>query len=325
MRTMMITAVLLVAALAGSLVYAQRRPAGGASDENRTTASQLETWMTDLSNWGRWGTDDERGALNLITPEIRRQALSLARTGSTVSLARLQQIVSGSENAPFDMTVTISPGGFAVDRIGVSFHGVQITHLDALCHFSHRGKTYNGYSFDQIATQDGGCSKLGNIAEGIVARGVLIDIPRLKGLPYLEPGTHVNQEDIEAWETMAGVRIGRGDAILLRTGRWARDTALGVSDTPSGYDLSLMPFLKARDVAVIGSDWTQDVGIVDGISFPVHRFAIVALGIHILDNLDLEALATKAADVNRWEFLLFAAPASAQNGTGAPINPLAVF
>ena len=160
---------------------------------------------------------------------------------------------------------------------------------------------------------------------GLVTRGVLIDVPRLKGLPYLEPGTHVYREDIEAWEEQAGVKIGPGDAILLRTGRWARQSDLGTSGAPSGYDLSFVPFLQERDVAIIGSDWTQDVGTVAGVLYAVHEFAIVALGMSVLDNLDLEELAARAAELNRWEFLLVVAPATASNGTGAPINPVAMF
>ncbi len=301
-------------------------PAPAATD-NRADAAQLDTWMKTLSNWGRWGASDELGAANLITPQKRKAAAALVRTGVSISLARQLRILSGATDNPFTMQATTNAGGFASDRIEMAFHGVQITHMDALCHFSYNGKTYNGFAFEDVVTKDGGCSKLsiGNMKDRLVTRGILIDIPRLKGLPYLEPGTHVYREDLEAWEKRAGVKIGPGDAILLRTGRWARDEKLGVSRTPSGFDLSAVPFFKDRDVAIIGSDWTQDVGTVQGALYAVHRFSIVALGMTLLDNLDLEGLAARAADMNRWEFLLMASPASASNGTGAPISPVAVF
>jgi kynurenine formamidase len=214
-----------------------------------------------------------------------------------------------------------------MDRLEISFHGTTITHVDALCHFSFEGKTYNGYAFSEVVTPAGGCSKLGigNVRDRLVTRAVLLDMPRLKGVPYLEPGTHIYREDIEAWERQAGVRIEPGDAILLRTGRWAHDAARGASPTPSGFDLSAVPLFKERDVAIIGSDWTHDVGIVAGAQFAVHRFAIVALGITLFDNVDLEALAAHAAAQKQWAFMLIATPTSAVNGTGAPLNPVAIF
>jgi kynurenine formamidase len=287
----------------------------------------LEGWMISLSNWGRWGPDDELGAVNLITSEKRRQAAALARTGAVVSLMRGMTIMAGATENALSMIPSISPGGFASDRIDISFHGYQITHMDALCHFSHNGKSYNGYPFNTVVTPDGGCVRLGigKMKDRIFTRGVLVDIPRLKGLPYLEPGTHVYREDVEAWEKRVGIRIGPGDAMLLRTGRWARDSKLGPQRVPSGYDLSFVPFFKERDVAVIGSDWTQDVGTIVGVQYPVHHFAIVALGMTLLDDLALDELAAKAAALNRWEFLLTVAPTNALNGTGAPVNPLAVF
>ena len=129
--------------------------------DNRVGKEQLDAWMTELSNWGRWGVDDELGAANLITPEKRREAASLVRTGITASLAREERIIAGAVDNPFGMIVNISPAGFASDRIEVSFHGRRITHLDALCHFSYDGKTYNGYAFEEVVTKEGGCAKLG--------------------------------------------------------------------------------------------------------------------------------------------------------------------
>ena len=163
-----------------------------------------------------------------------------------MSLARQERVIAGAVDNPFGMVVNISPSGFASDRLEVGFHGQRITHLDALCHFSHDGKTYNGYAFEDVVTKGDGCTKLGvgTVKDRLVTRGLLIDLPRLKGLPYLEPGTHVYREDVEAWEEQTGTKIGPGDAILLRTGRWAREADLGTAGAPSGYDLSFVPFLR---------------------------------------------------------------------------------
>jgi kynurenine formamidase len=295
--------------------------------DNRADVRQFEEWMRTLSNWRRWGDSDEIGAVNLITPSKRQSAMTLARTGAVLSLSRPHRIDAGMPNAPFSMAATTNPAGFSSDRIEMSFHGVQITHIDALCHFSYNGQTYNGYPWDQVVTKESGCSKLGigNMRDRLVTRAVLVDIPRLKGLPYLEPGTHIYREDLVAWERRANVRLSPGDALLLRTGRWARDERIGPSATPSGYDLSAVPFFKERDIAIIGSDWTHDVGTVEGVIYPVHRFAIVALGMTLLDALDLEELSARAAALNRWEFLLAVEPTNATNATGSPVNPLVMF
>ena len=307
---------------------AQGGPAPQVND-SRTTKEELERWMTELSNWGRGGKDDQLGAANLITPAKRKQALALAKAGETVSLSHnplMEKAVDAPE--PFEHSLTIiTQSGIAVERQEVSFHGSTFTHLDALCHVSHNGQLYNGLQFSEVVSKEGGCSKLGITAfkNGIITRAVLLDIPRLKGVPYLEPATHVYREDVEAWEKQAGVKVGPGDAILLRTGRWARREKVGPFRNLSGYDGSFAPFLKQRDVALIGSDGIQDVGTVPGFALPIHQLALVALGVDILDNLDLEAVAETAARLHRWEFLLIAAPIPTTTGTGSLINPIAVF
>jgi kynurenine formamidase len=159
---------------------------------------------------------------------------------------------------------------------------------------------------------------ISGLAGGIVTRGVLIDIPRLKGLDALETGTHVYPKDIEAWERRTGVTISAGDAIFLRTGRQ-------VNNNSSGYDITVAPWLKERDVALVGSDGIQDVGQIRGTALPFHKLVLVALGANIFDNMALEALAETAARLNRWEFLLVAAPIPNPGGTGSPLNPLAIF
>jgi kynurenine formamidase len=218
-----------------------------------------------------------------------------------------------------------------VDTNKVSYHGYAHSHIDALCHILYKDQTYNGYARSEVAT-DKGCVKLGieNLKEGIITRGILLDIPRLKNLPYLEPGTPVYVEDLEAWERKTGLKIGVGDAIFLRTGRWARREKLApwnVSQNAAGLHASVASWIKARGVSLIGSDDALDVAPsgVEGVTLPVHILMITALGINLLDNQDLEALASTAARLNRWEFMLTVAPVPVTGGTGFPVNAIATF
>jgi kynurenine formamidase len=320
------------AAPGGPQQPAAARPQGQAAppvNNSRTTKEELEGWMKELSNWGRWGKEDELGAPNLITAAKRMQALALAKTGETVSLSHdaiLEKAVDAA--TPFEhQTTVMAERGIAVERQQVSFHGSTFSHLDALCHIAHEGKLYNGFSFQQVVSEAGGCAKLGitGLKNGIVTRGILLDIPRLKGVPYLEPGTHVYIEDVEAWEKKAGIKVAAGDAIFLRTGRWARRAKNGPFANLAGFDASFAPFLKRRDIALIGSDGVLDAGTVPGFPLAVHTVALVALGVNIFDNVDLEALSETAARLNRWEFLLIAAPIPVPSGTGSVINPIAIF
>ena len=297
------------------------------------TPAEFDRWMKERSNWGRWGKNDQLGAINLITAAKRKQALAVVKDGISVSLAHRPLTEKALDNPePFVRETGLSSNrdgtGFtsAHDRYSVYYHGRAHSHLDALCHYFYKGQMYNGFSIKEI-TPEGGCAKDGvqNLQNGILTRGVLIDIPRLKGVPYLEPGTPVFPEDIEAWEKKAGIKVGAGDAIFLRTGRWAKRAKLGPSEGFAGYHAKVAPWLKDRDVAIVAGDAVQDVGVLPGVGQPIHTFAIAGLGANILDNLDLEAVAETAARLNRWEFLLTLAPIPVEGGTGSPLNPIATF
>jgi kynurenine formamidase len=322
--TVGLRAVLLALAASGA-VWAQ-------SDGSRrtVTAAEYERWKTELSNWGRWGAGDEIGALNLVTPDKRRAAAALVRDGVSVSLAADADTVQAVDNPnPYEFTMM----GIAADRLAVAYHGIAHTHLDALAHVNDNGVFYNGYAPDREAVQRSGHPKnsIHNVKSGIFTRGVLIDIPRLKGVEYLEPGTPIYVEDLEAWERQAGVRVGAGDALFVRTGVWARRRAVGPwlrgraeGGRSAGLDPSVIPWLKARDVAVLGSDHPQYVSPSD-LRGAAHDFALLYLGVHLLDNCDLEALAEAAAARKRWDFLLTVAPLPIVGGTGSPANPIATF
>ena len=256
-----LTTTLAVVAVVSSGTQAQQASAPTPS-VNRVSEAQLDTWMQELSNWGRWGKDDVLGALNTITPEKRRQAAALVRTGETVSLSH-DLVVGGVETEyrlPFLLRMRIFPERQVVrDRQDIDPHGNGGgSHIDALCHMAYKGKFYNGVPFESVTAEEGCTLGIHNLKDGVVTRGVLIDIPRLRNLPYLEAGTHVYREDIEAWEKQAGVKVGPGDALLLRVGRPPTGTRGG-----RGYDASFLPFLKDRDVAIMGGD-AADVGVIPG-------------------------------------------------------------
>ena len=309
-------------------------PSIQAQSSHDVTQAMVEQWMTDLSNWGRWGDDDQLGALNLITRVKRQQALALAREGISVSLSH-NYLKERSEDAtsPFghEMLGVDRPGPFRSDRFTIAYHGYAHSHMDSLCHMMHNGRLYNGYVRDDEVTE-AGCARLAiiNFKQGIVSRGVLMDIARLKGVEHLDPGTPIYVEDLEAWERQAGVKVESGDILFVRNGRWARRAETGPWATgreSAGLHASVAPWLRERGVAMLGSDGTNDVlpSGVDGVTQPIHQLTLVAMGIPLFDNLDLEAVAAEAARQNRWEFLLVAAPLAVDAATGSPLNPLAIF
>jgi kynurenine formamidase len=311
-----------VALLWGAWIAYGQPPADQPANLSSVTKEQFARWMTELSNWGRWGKNDELGALNLITSAKRRQAAALVKTGTIVSLSRdipRQKGGDGPQTRPINtggalVNLFLIQGDYLFERQEIEYHGGALSHFDALCHVSYNGKLYNGFNFKEVVTPEGGCSKLAvtTLKDGIVTRGILLDIP----------GTRVRREDIDAWEKRTGLKISSGDALLLRTRRaGTASTAFG----GAGYEPSLIPFLKERDIALLGADVPQEGGNIVGVNIPIHTFTIVALGMNLLDNLDLEALAETAAKLKRWEFMLTVEPLRVQNGAGSAVNPVAVF
>jgi kynurenine formamidase len=295
------------------------------------TADVLDFHRT-LSNWGRWGDDDQLGALNVITPQVTAVAATTVRTGRTVSCARPLDTVSSADNpAPVahHMTGTATEG-MGADYFAIASHGFATSHIDALCHIFHDGKLYNGYPAEAVTAH--GATKLGihRLHDGIVTRGVLLDIPALRGVDALAPGEPVFPEDLEAAEEQAGLTVRPGDALLVRTGRWQWRREHGAWDAgqlAAGLDASCLPWLSERDVATLGSDGVSDVlpSRVDGVGMPIHTVVIVAMGVHLLDNLDLDALAAACREEARWAFLFTVAPLVLRRGTASPVNPIALF
>ncbi|MDA0366380.1 MAG: cyclase family protein [Chloroflexi bacterium] len=292
-----------------------------------------------LRNWGRWGPEDERGALNLITAETRAEALRLITDSAVVSCALPLPVMPAPGNyRPVEHHVL--RGGDAASRDGLSFsadwfaiapHGMATTHLDALCHVFSNGKMYNG--FDQSEVRSDGAMKNSIMAgrDGIVGRGVLLDIPGLKGVDWLEPGTPIHSEDLLAAEQRQGVTVGAGDILLIGTGRDARRAAEGPWDFRdsglAGLYADCLPFLHERGVAVLGCDGVSDVlpSRVEGSIQPIHEVAIAHIGIHIIDNMALDRLTAACRQRSRYAFAFFLAPLRLERGTASPVNPLAVF
>ena len=290
----------------------------------------LDQWMEEISNWGRWGKDDQLGTLNLITPEVRKQAAGLIKEGISVSLSNDLDVNPGINNTqPFEHELTRF-GQWTMDKYGVSYHGYTHSHLDAQRHIAREGKIYNGYPEESIETPGNGFMGVHHMKDGIFSRGVLVDIPHLKGVSYLEPGTSITTDDLVAWEKKSGIKVRSGDVLLIYTGRWAREEEKGewkFEEHAAGLHASTTLWLKERDVAVLGSDGSADVlpSGCEGQTHPIHQLVLIGLGMPILDNLNLEDLARVAKEQSRWEFLLVVAPMRIYGGTGSPVNPIATF
>lgn len=323
------------AAFSAVAVSPAKAQSGGAHHE---TAADFVQLMTQLSNWNRWGKDDQLGAVNLITPAKRRQAVSLVKEGASFSMARNAEMVEAPDNPQPIVRKMVRVGvgapttgiGGTSDTFFIAYHGLAHTHMDTLCHFLYDGKMYNGYAQDQVTENGAARNSIINFKNGIITRGVLMDIARLKGVDYLEPNVSIYPEDLDAWEKKARVKVGAGDVILVRTGRWARRDAKGPwpsSQGLAGLHMSCAKWLHQRDVAILGGDGAQDVipSGVAGVSQPIHALAIVAMGMPIFDNCDLELVGRQAEQRRRWEFLVTASPAAVPGATGSVLNPIATF
>lgn len=300
-----------------------------AKDHRDLDADAIEVMIKELSNWGRWGDQDQKGALNLITPAKRKEAAALVEEGISVSLARdVIKTIEPDNPRPFMHTMVGYGKQWNSDNYSVAYHGFAHSHMDALCHYIHEGKLYNGFSSGVVTDSGAGKLDVTNIKEGIFTRAVLIDGPKLKGVKYLEPGTALYPEDLDKWETMSGTKVRQGDAVLIYTGRWARRDELGPwSSGAAGLHASCARWLKERDIAVLGSDGGSDVSPsgVEGFGSPIHLMMLHVMGVPMLDNLELERLAKQADELDRYDFLLTLAPIPVEGGTGSPLNPIATF
>jgi hypothetical protein len=307
----------------------------------RVTLDQLAAWEEELSNWGRWGPDDQRGTLNLITPERTVRATRLVTDGVTVSLAHFVTEEEAMDSQTFGPTehwmTSIDPVSglprFALDAISFSLHDGQLSHLDALCHYRTEidGEyvIFNGYPQNLDAD---GCKDLAidRMGPGYVTRGILVDMPLLRGVDWLEPSTPIFVSDLEEWEDFAAVTVGPGDVLIVRTGRWAKREQEGpwaYGQGGAGLHASVLPWLRERGVALLVGDAVNDVqpSGVQGINRPVHQLTQVNLGLPIVDNGYPEDVAREAAARERWEFMVSWQIPEIVGGTAAPFNAIVTF
>jgi kynurenine formamidase len=307
--------------------------------EPAVSAAQFSQLFNTLSSWGRWGADDERGALHHLTPERVAAAARLVAHGLSVTLSLPLNTHAAVHNpSPADHYMTeLSPLDtapsslhFIKDYVGCDFHNDGHTHIDALCHVAYEGAMYNGKPADAVTEHGATVNTVEVLKDGLVGRGVLLDIPRLRGTRWLEPGQHVFGEDLEAAEREQGVTVQPGDILLVRTGHVRRLAELGPWNTAvakAGLHPTAMPFVADRQVAALGSDGNSDTApsSTEGVGFPIHVLAIAAMGVHLLDYLQFEDLLGACERTGRWEFLFAASPLRVVGGTGSLLNPTAIF
>ena len=311
---------------------------------NPPSQDDLLRWLhNDINNWGRWGTDDQRGTLNHLNPEITRNALDLVEEGETVSCARAVEFQAAPDVPRPPQHYMIGSGDVyrpgegpdrqvAIDYFGLIFHGHTVTHVDSLAHFFWDGKTYNGHPSSVVSVAEG-ATELDVTAAvgGIITRGVLVDAPMLRGVRCIERGDGIGMDDISAAEERCGFKVEQGDVLLLRTGQLGLREERGPVDPyiagSSGPKPEILPFMHERGVAVMGSDTGNDVqpSPYERFTNPVHQVGIVGMGLWILDNAWLDDLAVACEQRGRWQFLINILPLRLPTVTGSPVNPIAVF
>ena len=306
------------------------------------TEAEFRSLYERLRGQVPWGADDRRGALNHLGPAQIRAAASEVRLGRTVSLAApIEHHASADNPDPAQYRMVQVPGAaadgleadgleFAADRIAMNIHGDADSHIDALCHVAFDGTLYNGVPASVVTAAGALELSIAIAADGIAGRGVLLDIPRSRGVPWLEPGDHVTPGDITAAERDQGVRISQGDILLVRVGHKRRRKECGAWDaaaTRAGLHPSVMSLLAERQIAVLGSDSNSDTApsVAEEVEFPVHVLAINALGLLLLDYLQFDELVPLCEEAGRWSFLCVIAPLRLPTGTGSPVNPIAIF
>ncbi|HEU0073131.1 MAG TPA: cyclase family protein [Dehalococcoidia bacterium] len=309
------------------------------------TEAEVLTYFDKLSNWNRWGPDDELGTPNLITPEKTKRALATVQEGVSVSLAReimwdgaldvpsppVHHMLESGEGWASGDKVSSRPNAAAIDYIGMVFHGVAITHVDSLAHFFWNGKTYNGKPAHLVSTSLGATVCAVTAAkQGFITRGVLVDVPLIRGIDWVERGEGISPEDILVAEKHCGFKVEEGDILLIRTGQLHRRNVEGPVARTAGStacQAACLPLFHERGIAVMGSDTGNDISPAqyEKVPQPIHQVGITAMGLWILDNANLEDLAEACRQRNRWEFMVTIGPLPLHNTTGSPVNPIAVF
>ena len=292
------------------------------SQSSSGNSTDYAAMYRDRRNWGRWGRDDQVGAINLITAEKRAAAAALVRTGRTVSLSRTfeppQHFMQKSSLG--------GNGGFVMDYLGFIYHGGVVTHIDALCHIWDEDGMWQGRNPDvEITTQGAQFGAITHWKNGIITKGVLIDVPRHRGVPHVTSDQPVMGTELEEIASAQGVTIEPGDALIVHSG-WESYTQSGSGDGLGGPGLhpSCAEFIRDHDVALLGWD-LMDAGLgATDLAWPVHG-VLFNFGVALLDNALLEPIADACAEEGRHEFMFMLLPLNVARGTGSPANPIAMF
>jgi kynurenine formamidase len=273
-----------------------------------------------VSNWGRWGSDDELGTLNLISPAARARAAASVTDGRVVSLGRRLKLGNDPDTPQSVHAVWRRAGeyGAAAEFVGLAFHGQSITHIDALSHVHYKSKMYNGFAAEEISQFGAPWLNVESIAEAVSGRGVLLDIPALHGVDSLDRDAVVTPEELDAAAERQELEIEEGDLVFVRTGTPYTSYAEG----SPGLHSSCLRWLHTRGASALGSDVGNDTAPGD---LAIHRIGIPSMGLTLVDNCDLTRLSAVARDLRRYAFLVVVAPARAIGATGWPVNPLALF
>jgi kynurenine formamidase len=302
------------------------------------SAAEFQALYERLRGHAQWGSDDRRGALNHITTPRLLAAAREVRLGRSVTMASPVAGSAPDNPEPAARTMKHLPGepsavaglSFAADQLAMNVHGDVDSHIDALCHVSYQGKLYNGLEPAAVTSQGASALSIDDAHDGIVGRGVLLDIPAVRGVPWLEPGDCVTAADLAAAQKAQQVEVGPGDLLFVRVGHRLRREERGPWDAArsrAGLYPPAMEYVAERQVAALGSDGNSDTApsVVDGVAFPVHVLAINAMGLHLLDYLQFDDLLAVCQAAGRWSFQCVIAPLRLPGGTGSPINPIAIL
>jgi kynurenine formamidase len=293
------------------------------------TREEVLSYLRERRNWGRWGDDDQRGAINLITAEKRRQAAALVRSGRSVSLSRDVPTLPGRNNPmPAEHWLRVYDNA-VVDHIGIAYHGYLTTHVDGLCHVWDEAGMWNGRDPKAEVTSQG--ARFGAIEhwrDGITTRGVLLDVPAFRGEPSVTVEKPVHGWELEAIARAQGMSVEAGDALVVYSGREAWQAAnpswSGYRPPSPGLHASCLAFIRDHDVSVLVWDLMDAVPNEYGLPWTVHG-AIFAYGVALVDNALVQPLADACREEGRYEFMLTLAPLPVVGGTGSPVNPIALL
>jgi kynurenine formamidase len=310
-------------------------------------------YIAKHSNWGRWGENDERGTLNHVTPDAIRRAAGLVRRGRPISLA-LPFDEHGPQTGGFNrfnpIHLMTRDGADVIANTAIrDFYGGQDryfrgtddlvilplqsgTQWDSLAHVVFENKIYNGYDADRVSSKGALSNGVTNAADGMVGRGVLLDLPRAMGVPWLEPGTAIGADDLDRAAARQHVEIGTGDFVFVRTGAMAQVRARGTwgdyaGGPAPGLGLQSVDWVADHELAAIATDtWGMEVlpNETPDVFQPLHIVFIVHLGLWVGEIWDLEGLAEDCAGDGVYEFLFCGPPLPFTHAVASPLNPMAI-